>query len=433
MRKTPRKPFLLLLAALLAASAQADDYDNARAALVAAYQAEDFPAMRAAADRSLVARPDYPGALFNRALAETLDGDYAAAFDTLGHLLAMGVDFGVADIDAFAPLRKQPAWQAYAEAVESLRTPVGDARVAYRYDDGSFVPEGIAIDDSGGLYLGGIRGGEIVRIEGQGDRLTSLRHADGGAQLFADSKTGPYWSVFGMQLRGDTLWLVSSGIPEFFGLQTEDEGANAIVGLDIDTGETKAITELGDNGNRQVLGDLIFYDDESVFVSDQTDGVVYHYDVVSGAFTPFVQRGTIRSPQGLVLDASREALYVADYVGGLFRVDLESGHAQRVEAPAGTSLYGIDGLYRYGNSLIAIQNGIQPNRVVRLDLSPDGRVVTEGHILAMNLVEFDEPNLGQVVGDEFFFIANSHWNRFDRDGNLPEGLEGPIVLAIRLD
>ena len=39
----------------------------------------------------------------------------------------------------------------------------------------------------------------------------------------------------------------------------------------------------------------------------------------------------------------------------------------------------------------------------------------------MNLEHFDEPNLGTVVGDEFYFIANSHWNRFDRDGNLPEG------------
>ena len=40
--------------------------------------------------------------------------------------------------------------------------------------------------------------------------------------------------------------------------------------------------------------------------------------------------------------------------------------------------------------------------------------------------------VGQVVGDEFFFIANSHWNRFDRDGNLPDDLEGPVVLKVKL-
>ena len=103
-----------------------------------------------------------------------------------------------------------------------------------------------------------------------------------------------------------------------------------------------------------------------------------------------------------------------------------------VPGPDDTSLYGIDGLYRYGNSLIAIQNGIRPNRVVQLYLSDDGRSVERSRILAMNLEHFDEPNLGQVVGDEFFFIANSHWNRFDRDGNLPDDLEGPVVLKVKL-
>jgi hypothetical protein len=82
--------------------------------------------------------------------------------------------------------------------------------------------------------------------------------------------------------------------------------------------------------------------------------------------------------------------------------------------------------------LIAIQNGIRPNRVVEFELSTDGSSVIGSRILAMNLPEFDEPNLGVIRGDEFLFIANSHWNRFDRDGNLPDDLTGPIVLKIDL-
>ena len=50
----------------------------------------------------------------------------------------------------------------------------------------------------------------------------------------------------------------------------------------------------------------------------------------------------------------------------------------------------------------------------------------------MNHPDFDEPNLGQVVGDDFYVVANSHWNRFDKDNNLPEGLSGPIVLKLSL-
>ena len=53
-------------------------------------------------------------------------------------------------------------------------------------------------------------------------------------------------------------------------------------------------------------------------------------------------------------------------------------------------------------------------------------------ILARNLPQFDEPSLGALAGDEFYFVANSHWNRFGPDGSLPDGLTGPIVLELNL-
>ena len=54
-------------------------------------------------------------------------------------------------------------------------------------------------------------------------------------------------------------------------------------------------------------------------------------------------------------------------------------------------------------------------------------------ILAANLPEFDEPTLGAIHNDSFYFVANSHWNRFDRESRLPEGLTGPIVLKLGLN
>jgi hypothetical protein len=87
---------LLLACGLYPACAYADDYDDARAELVAAYQAEDFEAMQIAARNALAARPGYPAAKFNLALALALSGEAQAALDTLQGLAASGVDFGVA-------------------------------------------------------------------------------------------------------------------------------------------------------------------------------------------------------------------------------------------------------------------------------------------------------------------------------------------------
>jgi sugar lactone lactonase YvrE len=428
MQKTlPERQFLralicviFLLAFATAIAGSAEDYRAARAEMVTAYQAQDYHAMRAAALNSLEARPDFTGALFNLALAEVLNGDSDASLHVLNRLLEMKVDFGADEIDEFAPLHELPGWEAYVSAVTSLYNLVGEASIAYTYSKGDFVPEGIAAGPDGELYLGGIRHGDIVRIADESEAL--------GA-----ASDGPHWSVFGMRLADDgLLWFVSSAIGEFAELDEADTGKNGLFAIDSKTGEFKLRVPLPPTGKKQVLGDLILVDDDTIFLADQADGVLYSYSISKREFSILVDRGAVASPQGLVLDDSGEYLYVADYIGGLFRVVLATGKVEKVAADTSASDYGIDGLYRYKNKLIAIQNGIRPNRVVEFELSADGAAVIGSRILAMNLPEFDEPNLGVIRGHEFLFIANSHWNRFDQDGKLPDDLSGPIVLRLSL-
>lgn len=397
--------------------ASADGYRDARAELVTAYEAQDYPAMRAAALKSLDARPAYPGGLFNLALAEVLGGDAEASLHALNELLAKKIDFGADEADEFAPLHDLPGWDAYATAVTDLYHPIGDATVAYRHWQRDFIPEGIAAGTGGELYLGSIRHGEIVRI----------------GETLARASDGPHWSVFGMRLAADgRLWFVSSAISEFAALDPADEGKTGLFAIDTNSGEIVVRALLHSTGNKQVLGDLILVDADTIFLADQTDGIVYRYTISGGEFATVVERGHFGSPQGLVLDESGAYLYVADYIGGLYRLELATGEIGRVTPIDSASDYGIDGLYRYGNKLVAIQNGIRPNRVVQFELSADGSAVIASRVLAMNLPEFDEPNLGVMRGDEFLFIANSHWNRFEQDGGLPDDLSGPVVLSIDL-
>ena len=397
----------------------AADYRVARAELVAAYEAQDYPTMRAAARKALDARPGYAGAIFNLALAEVLNGDASASLQVLQQLLAKKIDFGADEMDEFAQLHELPEWDVYMAAVTALYEPVGQASVAYTLPTGDFIPEGIAAGSNGELYLGSIRHGDIVRI---GE----------SAEHFLDASDGPHWSVFGMRFNDDRLWYVSSAINEFADLNSDDAGKNGLYAIDTVSGEFLVRAVLPPTGNKQVLGDLILADDDTIYLADQADGIVYRYDISTGEFTAVVERGVLGSPQGLALDATGDTLYVADYIGGLYRVTLENGHVEHVAPLATASDYGIDGLYRYGNRLIAIQNGIRPNRVVEFELSADGLSVIASKILAMNLPEFDEPNLGVIRDGELLFIANSHWNRFDRDGKLPTDLTGPVVLALGL-
>lgn len=417
---TLRKRTILLTGLLLASigNAQADAYGDARAELIEAYRAADYAAMRQAADKSLLARPLFPGALFNRALAETLDEDYEAAMATLGQLADMRIHFGVANVDEFGPLQKLPSWPDFERRVAELDKPVGAVTVAGRYGRGDFVPEGIATGANGDIYLGSIRHGTIVVLGDDSDVVSVGVHDD-------------YWSVFGMRRVGNKLWFASSAVPQYAQVDAGIAGTAGLFCLDLDTRTITRHAVLPGNGGAQVLGDLVMKGGD-IYTTDSVSGELYRYSIRDDEFTELVAAGAFHSPQGLDLDASAEHLYVADYNGGLFRVSLADGAVRKLKTPAAVSDYGIDGLYRYNNELIAIQNGIRPHRVVAMQLSEDGLAVVASRTLAANLDAFDEPTLGTIDGDDLLFVANSHWNRFDRDNNLPDDLDGPIILRVSL-
>lgn len=408
-----RHSWLAGVALIAAPLVSADDYRDARAELVAAYQAQDYDAMVIAARESLAARPGYPGALFNLALAQSLNDDPAASLQTLELLLAKGIDFGADEMDEFAALRELPGWAAYRQGIAALYAPVGSASIALQLDDGHFVPEGIAVDEDGNIFLGSIRRGELRR----------------NAELL--SRRQGHWSVFGMRFDDDGgLWFASAAVAQMSDAGG-DEGKTGLFRLDTKTGEVTGSALLPKSGGEQLLGDLVIHD-SVVFATDSLGGAVYRYDIESDVFKAIVEPGEMGSPQGLVLDEGGEHLYVADYIGGLYRISLEDRTRVRVTLPDSVTAYGIDGLYRYGDELIAIQNGTRPHRVAAFRLSDDGLSVTSARTLLSGHEAFDEPTLGVVRDDDFYLVANSHWNRFDAENRLPEGLTGPIVLKLRL-
>jgi hypothetical protein len=54
-----------------------------------------------------------------------------------------------------------------------------------------------------------------------------------------------------------------------------------------------------------------------------------------------------------------------------------------------------------------IQNGIKPQRVMRLELDPSGTRVGAVRPLAVAQPEFDFPNFGTLKGNDLYFFANS--------------------------
>ena len=201
-----------------------------------------------------------------------------------------------------------------------------------------------------------------------------------------------------------------------------------VLAFDLDTGQRLQVHD-APASPASVLGDLAIAPDGQVWVSDAVAGALYRVDPEAGTMEPFLPPQTLISPQGLCFFGPSHQLVLADYSIGLVRVDTETGALTVLETPDDATLLGIDGLACHGEHLLAVQNGVAPQRVLAITLDDTASQVRQTQVLIANHPLFDEPTLGTVVGEAFYFVANSHWNRFDDEGRLPPDLElsGPLL------
>ena len=70
--------------------------------------------------------------------------------------------------------------------------------------------------------------------------------------------------------------------------------------------------------------------------------------------------------------------------------------------------------------MIAVQNGLEPERVARFHLNRDLQI-DRSEVLESKTPGLGDPTHGVWVGSDFYFIANSGWDRVQDDGRMTPG------------
>jgi hypothetical protein len=113
-------------------------------------------------------------------------------------------------------------------------------------------------------------------------------------------------------------------------------------------------------------------------------------------------------------------LYVADYLRGIAIVAAQTRRVVWMPMASRYALQGVDGLYWHDGRLIAIQNGFSPERIMLLTLDHKGAGIAWQRAVESGTMRLD-PTHGVVVGDYFYYIANSGWNQLAVDGMIRPG------------
>jgi sugar lactone lactonase YvrE len=380
-----------------------------RAEGLAAARADDLvtaSARLAEADERI---SNHPGLMILRARVAMAMGDPLEALIHYGRYGGAGLVFDVDAEEAITELRTQPDHAAAAQIIADLitdnRAPVGAGALEPLFQlDGTVLAESVVRDTRHGRWLvSQIAGRTIVAVADDGTVTPWLQ---------------PHPAVSGVvglaldEVRG-ILWATTAPLPPAVHGRSGPAPATALLQIDLDTGRVVRAWPAPADGRDHGLGDLVLLPDGSVVVADGQSGDLYRLAAPDQALTPFVT-GVFGSPQGLAV--VRNKLFVADYSSGLWRMPLDGGAPVPVALPPDDTLVGIDGLATDGTRLFAIQNGVNPQRVVRLVLYPNHEWVALFTVLAANLPEMEEPTTAIVVDGQLVFVSRSQWNGFDADG-----------------
>ena len=199
--------------------------------------------------------------------------------------------------------------------------------------------------------------------------------------------------------------------------------------IDRRTGALRHRYELSD-GHPHAFGDMTVARNGIAYIADGVGGGVYRIRPGGpNTLEPVITPGTLRSPQTPAVSSDGSILLVPDYSHGIARVPLAGGPLTWLEHPAGLELRGIDGFYWRGRTLIAIQNGTTPERLLEMSLDAGGTRIIRWQALLAGAPGLGDATHGVWHGHCFDFIANSGWDRYGDDGTpLPEHIAAPAQI-----
>ncbi|MGH7944509.1 MAG: hypothetical protein ACREH8_09495 [Opitutaceae bacterium] len=406
--------FLVSIVSLLGQARTTHEVFRAEAA--AAHERKDYTAAREAMLAALALLPDSPHYLHHLAALSALLNDRDAALGYLHQIASLGVAPRIERDSDLAALQGTPEFMRVLHTFEANRAPRGEGEIVAELPGRTGVIEGIAFRErTGDLFLGDVhhrciwrrdRDGRVARYTVEDDELLGV---------FALALDEPR----------NTLWAAMSAVPEMLGYEAGMKGQAALAEFDLSTSELRRVIPVPADGRDHGLSDLTVAPDGTVYATDTKSPVIWLLAPDAEELQKAADSPVFGSLQGIVLE--KRLLLVADHMNGLFTVEVATGNITALSPPRNVTLVGLDGIVVVPGGIVAVQNGVEPQRIVRVTLSSGLDAITGVEVIAAALPNLTDLSLITMANDRPTVVAGAGWAGLERAGTRP-----PAPHAVRI-
>ena len=358
-------------------------------------------------------------------------GDHSALFMWLRRLLTVSPCFFHYPETAASVLNSRE-YRELAIAAKAKETRMHGSKLAFMLSETDLIPEGIAYDPRDKVFfLSSLHKRKIVRVR------VRTRHRSPIVEDFASQGQDGLYSTPGMKVDAErrVFWVCSSAESFMKEYSESDAGKAGLFKYDLNTKKLIRKYEVGPNP-RHLLNDIALNAEGDVFVTDTATGEIFTVRHEKDELEIFIPAGRFESPNGIAISNDGRKLFISDLPFGVYVVDLKTKRSERLPQSVGISPSGSDGLYFFDNSLIGIINIVSERngRVARFYLDGSAKAVTHAAALDCNHRLYQWPTTGVMVGDSFFYIANSQFGSFNSEQRTfpQKSLRKVAVMRLKL-
>jgi sugar lactone lactonase YvrE len=366
--------------------------------------------------------PYHPNILYQSAVASSITGRHSDALAFLKRAIKVKANVGL-DNKSFAAIKDRKEFEDLKSLQKFLQTPVIHSDTAFVIKNKTLHIECIATGDLTNFYLGSVHQRKIIKSDRYGN-ITD----------FTTSGQDGLTSVLGIKVNTNTLWACSSPMQEMENYDTT--ATSGVFKYDLKTRKLLRKFTPDEPGIRNyIFGDLTLDPKGNAFVSDSKNNIIFKVNETEGSLENFFHSKDFWNIQGIAFSSDGKTLFIADYIRGIFKLDVKTKQLTKLKETIDLSTKSIDGLMFYKNTLIGIQNSIFPMRVTRYELGKNYNSLEKATMIDNAHPAFNEPTIGCIRNKELYYVANSLWAGYNKDHSLkPEDqLQDVVILKSKLD